>query len=147
MQGRRMTGRPALIARLPPKPLSCRPKRGSIPKAELNREELYSCHMNKQIEARKSKFRTNLGVAILITLSPPACAVGLYYMASRTGCSGGDCGGAMMMVIMIGVVAFLMGAIGALTAAILLINEFWARLADHYAARARAQSASSGMEE
>ena len=51
------------------------------------------------------KLRIKLQRAIMLLLLPPAAAGGLYLYGSSTGCSGGDCTGAMLGVIFLGLLA------------------------------------------
>lgn len=50
-------------------------------------------------------FRDRLNFALTAIFVPPAAVAGLYLYGSSTGCSGGDCTGAMMGVMLLGVVA------------------------------------------
>ena len=51
------------------------------------------------------KGRIKLQRAAMLILLPPAGVVALYLYGSSTGCSGGDCTGAMMGVLFLGVLA------------------------------------------
>ena len=51
------------------------------------------------------KLRIKLQRALMLLLLPPAGVGGLYLYGSSTGCSGGDCTGAMLGVIFLGVLA------------------------------------------
>ena len=51
------------------------------------------------------KLRIKLQRAAMLLLLPPAGVGGLYLYGSSTGCSGGDCTGAMLGVIFLGLLA------------------------------------------
>ena len=51
------------------------------------------------------KLRIKLQRAGMLLLLPPAGVGGLYLYGSTTGCSGGDCTGAMMGIMFLGVLA------------------------------------------
>jgi hypothetical protein len=50
-------------------------------------------------------FRDRLYFALTALIVPPAAVAGLYLYGSGTGCSGGDCTGPMMGVLLLGVLA------------------------------------------
>ena len=52
-----------------------------------------------------SKLGIKLRRAAMLIVLPPAGVVALYAYGSSTGCSGGDCTGAMMGVMFLGVLA------------------------------------------
>ncbi len=70
-------------------------------------------------------FRFRLTNAIMLTLVPPALVACLYLYGSATGCSGGDCTGTMMGVLMLGLLAALLSACGLLALVRLGIEAAW----------------------
>jgi hypothetical protein len=61
------------------------------------------------------KLRVKLQRAFLYLLLPPAAVGGLYWYGSSTGCSGGDCTGAMMGIMFLGLLAVPVMLAGVLT--------------------------------
>ncbi|HJS02425.1 MAG TPA: hypothetical protein VJ832_03050 [Variovorax sp.] len=57
--------------------------------------------------------RIGIFVGLGVTLVPPLAFAALYWAISQGGCSGGECGGAMLLLIPIGLIACLLGFIGA----------------------------------
>ena len=68
-------------------------------------------------------------VGLTITLVPPTAFAALYWAISQGGCSGGECGGAMFLLIPVGLIACLLGFIGFG----ILTQALWRRLLAQFA--------------
>jgi hypothetical protein len=79
------------------------------------------------------KIRVKLQRALMLLLLPPAAVGGLYLYGSTTGCSGGDCTGAMMGIMFLGVLAvplMLAGVLYLIDIGLILLGAWWRRRFD-----------------
>ncbi|WP_447753829.1 hypothetical protein [Sphingopyxis fribergensis] len=56
--------------------------------------------------------RRGIIVGLGVTLVPPLAFAALYWAISQGGCSGGECGGAMFVLIPIGLISCLLAFVG-----------------------------------
>ena len=76
-----------------------------------------------------ASFRSQLRFGLAMAVLPPAAVAGLYFYGVSTGCSGGDCTGAMFIVGLLGLIALLLSFGGVVWTAIVLIGELFRILA------------------
>jgi len=74
------------------------------------------------------KLRIKLQNAAVLILLPPAGVAGLYLYGSSTGCSGGDCTGAMIGVTLLAILAVPVMLAGLLILIDLGLTAVWARV-------------------
>lgn len=70
-------------------------------------------------------FRSKLLTAFALTLAPPALVGGLWLYAATTGCSGGDCTGPMIGIMLLGLAAVPVTLLGATCLTALLLGALW----------------------
>lgn len=73
-------------------------------------------------------FRDQLYFGLAAAFVPPAAVAGLFLYGSSTGCSGGDCTGAMILVGILGIAAIPISLGGLVWTAIVLVGELIRRL-------------------
>ena len=84
--------------------------------------------MGVEASRKVRSFRTQLIFGVALAALPPLAVVGLYWYGSSTGCSGGDCTGPMMGVMMLGLIAVPMSIAGILYTVVTLAGELFRRL-------------------
>jgi len=75
-----------------------------------------------------NSFRDQLHFGLAATFVPPAGVAALYLYGSSTGCSGGDCTGAMILVGLLGLLAIPISIGGLIWVAVVSIGEWVRRL-------------------
>ena len=74
---------------------------------------------------KEQSFRKQLYFGLALTFVPPAVVAALYLYASSTGCSGGECAGAMLLVGLLGLAAVATTLTGAIWLLIILVNQLF----------------------
>ena len=75
-----------------------------------------------------SQFQKQLTFGLAAAVLPPLAVAALYLYGSSTGCSGGDCTGPMMVVMLLGLAAIPVSLGGVVWTVIVIGGELFQRL-------------------